>query len=74
MEITLKESRHILGRVSVVLHDGRPFIDDYIYTNEPIADYLTRFSGILEYDLDPRSSNKHLIHMKVRDANILFVI
>ena len=43
--------RLALGRVSVLRGDGpeagKPFIDDYIRTVEPVFDYLTRYSGIL---------------------------
>jgi hypothetical protein len=39
-----------LARVSVLRGEGSktgvPFIDDHIQTFEPIADYLTEFSGI----------------------------
>ena len=46
-----------LGRVSCLdgrgTETGKCFIDDYIINNEPIVDYLTRFSGLKPGDLDP---------------------
>ncbi len=49
-----------LGRVSVIRADGPrkgiPIIDDYIEVKEPVVDYLTRFSGLMEGDLNPATS------------------
>ena len=40
-----------LARVSVVRGEGplagQPCVDDYIHLHEPVADHLTRFSGIV---------------------------
>jgi len=46
----IRPARLSLARVSALrgdaLHQGIPFIDDYIHTSEIIVDYLTEFSGI----------------------------
>lgn len=66
---TLLPDRNALGRVSVLRgsgpEEGEPFIDDYVIVNEEIVDYVTRFSGIEEGDLDPRISRHAPIHLKV---------
>lgn len=60
---------------------GEPFIDDYILIDEPVVDYLTRFSGIVPGDLDPSISPHHLatlkdVYLKLRalcDAGVVFI-
>ncbi|KAJ3308221.1 poly(A)-specific ribonuclease [Boothiomyces sp. JEL0838] len=65
----IRPSRYSLARVSVVRgegpNEGVPFIDDYIYTSEPVCDYLTEYSGIREGDLDPLLSRKPLVSLKI---------
>jgi PAB-dependent poly(A)-specific ribonuclease subunit 2 len=66
---TIRPTVYALARVSVVRgsgeDEGLPFIDDYIASKEPIVDYLTSYSGILQGDLDPRISKHNLVPLKV---------
>ncbi len=54
------------GEIENVEELEEPFIDDYIAMHEPIAAYLTRFSGIVPGDLDPAVSPHHVITLKVK--------
>lgn len=60
---------HALGRVSVVRgegeHEGIAFIDDWIHVKEPVTDYLHNYSGILQGDLDPRTSAHCVVSLKI---------
>lgn len=66
-KLIIRETRHAIARISVV--DGRTNVnsrgciifDDHVQPIEPIADYLTRFSGIVEQDLSSKHSKHHLI-------------
>ncbi|KAL0490821.1 PAB-dependent poly(A)-specific ribonuclease subunit 2, partial [Acrasis kona] len=76
-----------LGRVTVLLDKGlnvEPivFLDDYIVTaNENVSDYMTRFSGLKEGDLDPELSTHHVMNLKstyiklraLADIGVIFV-
>lgn len=65
----IRPSKSGLARVSVLrgsgLHEGVPFIDDYITIKETIVDYVTQYSGIKPGDLDPRTSLHNLVPLKV---------
>lgn len=71
-KIVVRETRHALARVSVIdCRTHKIIIDDYVVPKEPVVDYLTRFSGILCGDLDPKTSPHHLVtprtaHLKLR--------
>ncbi|KAF0696751.1 Aste57867_12510 [Aphanomyces stellatus] len=80
--IVTKESRQSLARVSVIHGEtDTVIVDDYILPNEPVVDYLTRFSGLVAEDLNPALSRHHVVslktaYMKLRylvDAGCLFV-
>lgn len=61
-KIVLRETRHALGRVSVIdCRTGKVIIDDHVLPKEPVFDYLTRFSGLVPGDLDPKTSPHHLV-------------
>ncbi|OAV97453.1 hypothetical protein PTTG_26056 [Puccinia triticina 1-1 BBBD Race 1] len=64
-----RPSQMTLARVSVLRGEGSktgvPFIDDHIQTFEPVADYLTEFSGIRPGDLDHNASPHTLVPLKV---------
>jgi PAB-dependent poly(A)-specific ribonuclease subunit 2 len=70
-EIT-SEPRNALARLSIIhCQTNEVIIDDYVLPMEPVVDYLTRFSGIVQTDLDPNSSPHSLVtpqeaYLKVR--------
>lgn len=61
-KMVLREGRSALARMSIIdCRNGRVIIDDHVLPREPVVDYLTRFSGIVEEHLDANSSPHHLI-------------
>jgi PAB-dependent poly(A)-specific ribonuclease subunit 2 len=74
----IKPSQMHLARVSVVrgqgLHQGCPFIDDYINTTEEVADYLTEFSGIVPADLNFSQSKQTLVSLKNAYRKLSYLI
>ncbi|KAN0062546.1 poly(A)-specific ribonuclease [Thecaphora frezii] len=81
----IRPTRLSLARVSVLRgqgpREGEAFIDDYIFTQEEVVDYLTKFSGIQKGDLDPKTSRYTLVPLKVAykklrllvDARCIFI-
>eukprot|EP00300_Choanocystis_sp_HF-7_P005978 c14401_g1_i2.p1 GENE.c14401_g1_i2~~c14401_g1_i2.p1 ORF type:complete len:182 (-),score=33.88 c14401_g1_i2:262-807(-) len=67
-----------LGRVSVIRgegpNEGMAIIDDYIATTEPVADHLTRWSGLSAGDLDVRSSKHHIVSLKTAYIKLRYLI
>ena len=64
-----------LARVSCLAEDGRVILDDYVASGpEPVADYLTRFSGLVPGDLDPAVSTRHLLPPRVVYLKLLYLI
>ena len=60
-KVTLREGRHALARMSIIdCRTGEVIIDDHVLPREPVLDYLTRFSGLREGDLDLDSPH-HLV-------------
>jgi PAB-dependent poly(A)-specific ribonuclease subunit 2 len=68
-ERTIRPTVHALARTSVLrgsgLHEGVPFIDDYVHIKEKVVDYLTAYSGIVPEDLDPRRTKHTLVPLKI---------
>jgi PAB-dependent poly(A)-specific ribonuclease subunit 2 len=63
-KLITRETRYALARVSVIdCRSGDIVLDDHVLPCEPVVDYLTRFSGIVDGDLDPKNSPHHLISM-----------
>ena len=66
------EARNALARLSIVeCQSNEVIVDNYILPREPVVDYLTRFSGIRQGDLDPDTSPHRLVtpqeaYLKVR--------
>lgn len=65
----IRPSRLSLARVSVLRgqgeREGEAFVDDFIWTKDPVMDYLTQFSGIKAGDLEPHTSKHTLVPHKV---------
>jgi len=58
----LCDTRHALGRISVFdCLTEEIVIDDHVLPREPVADFLTRFSGIVAEDLDLVRSRHRII-------------
>ena len=67
----IKPSSMHLARLSLVrgqnyenLTAGSAITDDYIFTESPVADYLTEFSGINPDDLNIHASKRTLVSLK----------
>ncbi len=54
--------------------DSEPFMDDYIAHDEPIAAYLTRWSGIFPGDLDPAVSPYYVTTLKSAYLKLRYLV
>ena len=64
-KVVIVDGRSSLARSSVIdCRSGNVIIDDYVMPQEPVVDYLTRFSGIYANDIDPLISTRHLVTMR----------
>ncbi|KAJ3066088.1 poly(A)-specific ribonuclease [Podochytrium sp. JEL0797] len=76
----LMPSKLGLARVSVLRGESKdklecvPLMDDYIAIQDTIVDYLTEFSGINLGDLDPSSSTKPLVPLKVAYQKLRYLV
>lgn len=75
VKVTIQEPRHVIARISVLDCKTRSILlDDHVVPREPVVDYLTRFSGIVEKDLDPKLSNHHLISTRAAYLKLRLLI
>lgn len=61
-KLVVRETRYAVARISVIdCRTDSVVVDDYVLPRERVVDCLTRFSGIVPSDLDPKQSPHHLI-------------
>lgn len=63
-KVVVRETRHAVARISLILDGQHVVVDDHIIPLEPVTDYLTRFSGIVPDDLNPKRTSHSLIPSK----------
>lgn len=74
-KLIVRETRYAVARISVIDCDsGTVLIDDYVLPRERVVDYLTRFSGIVAEDLDPKQSNHHLISTRAAYLKLRYLM
>lgn len=71
----VQETRHSVARISIVdCRTGRVLVDDHVLPREPIVDCLTRFSGIVPADLDPKQSPHHLVSTRSAYLKLRYLV
>eukprot|EP00525_Craspedostauros_australis_P010008 CAMPEP_0198119356 /NCGR_PEP_ID=MMETSP1442-20131203/25288_1 /TAXON_ID= /ORGANISM="Craspedostauros australis, Strain CCMP3328" /LENGTH=233 /DNA_ID=CAMNT_0043777807 /DNA_START=26 /DNA_END=727 /DNA_ORIENTATION=- len=74
-KIVIRDTRYALARISVIDCETRePILDDYVLPREPVADYLTRFSGIVAQDLDPARTTHNLISTRCAYLKLRYLL
>ena len=74
-KLIVREMRYAVARISIIHCRTRAVIlDDHVLPNEPVLDYLTRFSGIVAKDLDPKFSPHHLISTRSAYLKLRFLM
>ena len=81
LRVISTEGRQVVARISLIDYEEQTILDDYVLPNEPIVDYVTRFSGLTPEDLDPKTSphaivSNRTIYLKLRyfvDSGCIFV-
>jgi PAB-dependent poly(A)-specific ribonuclease subunit 2 len=73
---TIQEPRFSIARISVLdtRSTGAILFDDHVVPREPVVDYLTRFSGIVAKDLDPKQSPHHLISTRAGYLKLRYLV
>lgn len=67
--------RNALARMSIIdCRTGNVIIDDHVLPREPVVDYLTRFSGIVEEHLVPEKTPHYLITARHAYLKLRFLL
>eukprot|EP00934_Nitzschia_sp_Nitz4_P005448 Nitzschia sp. Nitz4//scaffold106_size73319//39007//43304//NITZ4_005738-RA/size73319-augustus-gene-0.3-mRNA-1//1//CDS//3329532526//5438//frame0 len=74
-KVVIRETRYAVGRISVVdCETKETIIDDHVLPREPVVDYLTRFSGLVEEDLDPTRATHSLISTRAAYLKLRYLV
>jgi PAB-dependent poly(A)-specific ribonuclease subunit 2 len=74
-KLVLRETRHALGRISVIdCPTKQILVDDHVLPRERVVDFLTRFSGIVPEDLDPAKSSHRIISTRAAYLQLRYLM
>ncbi len=74
-KVVIREGRYAVGRISLLdCKTGKTLIDDHVLPREPVVDYLTRFSGIVASDLNPKTTRHHLISARFAYLKMRYLV